>query len=190
MDYASLKKAVMERLRNELHLPYHNAEHVRDVIRRVTEIAGREGVRGKDLQLLKTAALLHDAGFLFSAEGHEEHSCTIAAEILPRYGYSHKAIGEVQAMIRATRLPQEPESLSGEILADADLDYLGRDDFFTVGNRLYRELSDSGTVKNEREWNMLQEKFLENHRYFTKTSRKKRAGKKAENLKIIQSKLN
>ncbi len=190
MDYASLKKTVMERLRNELHLPYHNAEHVRDVIRRVGEIAAGEGIRGRDLRLLKTAALLHDAGFLLSAEGHEEHSCTIAADILPRYGYSPEAISQVQAMIRATRLPQKPESLSGEILADADLDYLGRDDFFTVGNRLYRELSDSGTVKNEKEWNILQEKFLESHRYFTKTSREKRAEKKAENLKNIRSKLN
>ncbi|MCD8540605.1 MAG: hypothetical protein LRY55_13205 [Leadbetterella sp.] len=66
---------------------------------------------------------------------------------------------------------------------------MGRDDFFTVGNRLYRELLHSGVVKNEKEWDILQEKFLEEHRYFTETSRKNRDKKKAENLLEIKSKL-
>lgn len=181
----------MERLRKELppHLTYHNPGHTRDVIRMVREIASEEGVRGEELKLLKTAALLHDTGFLFTAEGHEERSCRIASEYLPRYGYSDTAIHRVRAMIMATRIPQRPETLPEKILADADLDYLGRDDFFTIGNRLYRELHHSGVVKNEREWNIIQQKFLEEHRYFTETSQKKRNEKKAENLQAIRSKL-
>lgn len=191
MNYASLKKAVMERLRKELppHLVYHNTDHVQDVIRAVQEIAPKEGIRGEELTLLKTAALFHDTGFLFSAEGHEERSCELAAGYLPRYGYSDEAIRKIRGMILATRIPQHAESLPEKILADADLDYLGRDDFFTVGNRLFRELLHTGAVKNENEWNALQEKFLEKHTYFTGTSRKNRDKKKAENLQAIRSKL-
>jgi len=191
MNYASLKKDVMERLRKELppHLTYHNTRHTRDVIRAAREIAAAEGIRGDGLILLKTAALLHDTGFLFTAEGHEEHSCRLASEYLPRYGYSEAAVQAIRAMIMATRIPQHAETLPEKILADADLDYFGRDDFFTTGNRLYRELYHSGVVKNEREWNILQEKFLENHTYFTETSRKNRNARKAENLRMIKSKL-
>lgn len=191
MDFKSLNKTVMERLRKELssHLTYHNTRHVRDVLQAVRDIAFEEGIRGEELTLLETAALLHDTGFLFSAENHEELSCTLAAEYLPRYGYPETAIRKVQEMIRATRIPQRPNNLPEKILADADLDYLGRDDFFTIGNRLYREFLYTGVVKNEDEWNTLQEKFLENHSYFTETSRKKRNKKKEENLRIIRSKL-
>lgn len=191
MNYAALEKTVMEQLRKELppHVVYHSTEHVRDVICAVQEIAGAEGIQGEELTLLKTAALLHDTGFLFSAEHHEERSCELAAEYLPHYGYSGAAIGKIKGMILATRIPQRPQTRLEKILADADLDYLGRDDFFTVGNRLFRELLHSGVVKNENEWNALQEKFLEAHTYFTETSKKNRAEKKAENLLAIKSKL-
>lgn len=191
MNYAALEKDIMERLSGELpsHLYYHNTAHVRDVIRAVEEIAAGEGIAGNELTLLKTAALFHDTGFLFGAEGHEERSCRLAEEYLPRYGYPDAAIREIKKMILATRLPQHAETPAEKILADADLDYLGRDDFFTVGNRLFRELLHSGAVKTEEEWNALQVKFLENHRYFTGTSRKNRDAKKAENLLKIKSKL-
>lgn len=191
MDYGSLKKVVMKRLREELppHLTYHNTGHVRDVIRAAREIAAKEGIRGEELRRLKTAALFHDTGFLFGVEGHEEHSCRLAGEYLPRYGYTDADIHKIRGMILATRIPQHAETLAEKILADADLDYLGRDDFFTVGNRLFRELLHTGVVKNENEWNALQEKFLEKHTYFTGTSRENRNKKKAENLQVIRSKL-
>lgn len=189
MNYKSLKKTVTDRLRKELKLSYHNTDHVRDVIRAVGQIAEKEGIRGEELTLLKTAALLHDSGFLFSAEAHEERSCELAAEYLPLYGYSDAAIEKIKGMIMATKIPQQPKTLSEKILADADLDYLGRDDFFTVGNRLFREFLLSGVVKNEKEWNELQVKFLEGHSYFTEASQKNRNKKKAENLQEIKSKV-
>ncbi|MCD8540606.1 MAG: HD domain-containing protein [Leadbetterella sp.] len=116
MDYRSLKKTVMDRLRKELspHLVYHNTRHVRDVIRAAGQIAAQEGVRGEALILLKTAALFHDTGFLFSAEGHEERSCELAGEYLPSYGYSGEAIEKIKGMIRATRLPNTRKPFAGK----------------------------------------------------------------------------
>ncbi|MCY1378022.1 hypothetical protein D3C87_1448270 [compost metagenome] len=92
-------------------------------------------------------------------------------------------------MIMATRIPQMPQNLLEEILADADLDYLGRDDFFTIGDRLYEELSVFGMVSNEWDWNVLQVKFLEAHHYFTDTAIRLRKQKKEENLQKIKDKL-
>ncbi|WP_299286480.1 hypothetical protein [uncultured Mucilaginibacter sp.] len=76
-----------------------------------------------------------------------------------------------------------------EILADADLDYLGRDDFFTIGNQLFAELTNFGTIKTVHEWDELQVRFLESHHYFTKTALQLRQAKKEAHLGQIKAKL-
>ena len=164
--------------------------HVKDVIKAVEEIAVAENVDGEDLMLLKTAALFHDSGFLHGAKDHEEKSCEIAQEYLLDYGYNQPQIDKIKGMIMATKIPQSPKNKLEEILADADLDYLGRDDFFKIGDKLFDELTMFGIVNSERDWNLLQEKFLESHHFFTKTAINNRNQKKQENLEIIKSKLN
>ena len=63
----------------------------------------------------------------------------------------------------ATKIPQSPTTLLGRILADADLDYLGRTDFFGIGNKLKWELSATGSVMTGKEWNDRQLDFMEKH---------------------------
>lgn len=191
MDYSSVKKNIINRLEKELpeHLTYHSVFHVCDVIKATERIAKSEGISGEDLLLLKTAALFHDTGFLYSPQNHELKSCEIAQEYLPVYGYTQEQIDKIKRMILATRIPQSPTHHLEEILADADLDYLGREDFFTIGDMLFQELKHRGILHDENDWNLLQEELLENHTYFTKTSMKKRNKKKYENLKIVQSRL-
>lgn len=92
-------------------------------------------------------------------------------------------------MIAATEIPQSPKNHLEEIICDADLDYLGRDDFFIIGDRLYAELMTLGIVKNETEWNKLQVKFMESHHYYTTTAQKLRAKKKEKNLQLVKAKL-
>lgn len=192
MEYEKIKKIILKELKENLpeHLSYHSVMHVKDVINAVEEIAVAENVDGEDLMLLKTAALFHDTGFLHGAKDHEEKSCEIAQEYLLDYGYSQLQIDKIKGMIMATKIPQSPNNKLEEILADADLDYLGRDDFFKIGDKLFDELTMFGIVNSERDWNLLQEKFLESHHFFTKTAINNRNQKKQENLEIIKSKLN
>jgi hypothetical protein len=82
----------------------------------------------------------------------------------------------------------KPQNLLEEILADADLDYLGRDDFFTIGSQLFNELKARNVVNEESAWDQIQIKFLENHHYFTNTARNLRAEQKEKHLQIIKSK--
>ena len=192
MEYDKIKKTILKNLKNNLpkHLSYHSVMHVKDVIDSVEKIAKSEGVNQEDLMLLKAAALFHDTGFLYGAKDHEEKSCEIAQEYLPNYGYSQSQIDKIKGMIMATKIPQSPNNHLEQILADADLDYLGRDDFFTIGDKLFDELTMFGIVNSERDWNLLQEKFLENHHFFTQTAINNRNQKKQQNLEIIKSKLN
>lgn len=191
MEYDKIKKIILKKLKDNLpkHLSYHSVMHVKDVIDSVEKIAKSEGVSQEDLMLLKAAALFHDTGFLYGAKDHEEKSCEIAQEYLPNYGYSQSQIDKIKGMIMATKIPQSPNNHLEQILADADLDYLGRDDFFTIGDKLFDELTMFGIVNSERDWNLLQEKFLENHHFFTQTAINNRNQKKQQNLEIIKSKL-
>ncbi len=189
MKYREAKKFIIEMMNCEFpeNLTYHNVEHVKDVLEAATRIAKEEGVKRKELTLLKTAALFHDSGYIYQADGHELISCELARKYLPQFEYSKEHIDRICEMIMATKIPQVANNLLEEILADADLDYLGRDDFLMISDRLYEELLLRGTVSNEAEWCDLQIKFFENHKYFTDTSRSLREKKKAANLNVIKS---
>lgn len=191
MQYEQARTFILDKLKNELpqHLSYHSVGHVQDVCQATEDIAGKEGVRGEDLTLLLTAALFHDSGFLFGAAEHEKKSCELVKQFLPGFEYTGEQIEKICGMIMATRIPQTPHNLLEQILADADLDYLGREDFFTIGDRLYEELAMYGIVNNKSDWNRLQVRFLENHHYFTKTAIHQRKARKDEYLQLIKSQI-
>jgi predicted metal-dependent HD superfamily phosphohydrolase len=126
---------------------------------------------------------------LLQAKDHEKLSCELVREYLPQFGYTTEAIERICSMIMATSLPQQPKNKLEEILCDADLDYLGRDDFYTTGAKLYQEFIARDVVKNEAEWNKVQLHFLENHSYFTNTATKLRKQKKDAHLHEIRTKV-
>lgn len=191
MRYADVKKFILGKLRKELpkHLSYHSVEHVKDVVNACKLLAKHENVKGENLKLLLTAALFHDSGFLVNAKEHEKLSCNIAKEHLPEYGYTEPQIEKICGMIMATKVPQKPHNHLEQIICDADLDYLGRDDFFTIGDKLFSELSMYGILSTENEWNKLQVKFLESHNYFTETAISLRQENKDKHLALVKSKI-
>ena len=191
MQFEQAKHFILEKLRTDLppHLSYHSVEHVNDVFNASQLLAAEEGIVGEELTLLLTAALFHDTGFLVQPKEHEQIGCDIAREHLPQFDYNNDQIERICGMIMATRIPQTPHNLLEQILADADLDYLGRDDFFKIGHRLFEELSVYGLLDTEKEWNELQVRFLEKHHFFTKTAIKLRQAKKDENLALVKRKL-
>lgn len=183
-DFEKTKEFILKKLNSELseHLKYHNVDHILDVYHTAVQYAKSEGIKEEDTMLLKTAALFHDAGFIVQSEGHEKISCDIAAQYLPGFGYSKKQIDKIKGMIMATKIPQSPNNHLEQILADADLDYLGRDDFEKISERLFQELD----IKNRNDWNKIQISFFGNHSYFTDTAKKSRDVKKQENLEKIK----
>ncbi len=186
--YREAKEYILSRMKNDLpdYLRYHSADHTLDVMRSAERIALQEGVNSEELLLLKTAALYHDSGFLVGTKNHEEKSCILSRRILPKFDYTEEQIETVCGMIMATQLPQDPHSHLEEILCDADLDYLGRDDFWDIAKLLYEEFLNLDVVKNEQDWNELQVRFFESHEYCTETAQKWREDKKQEHLEEIK----
>jgi len=191
MQYQQAKKFILDKLKQEFpkHLSYHNITHTKNVFNSCKLIAKQEGVRGENLKLLLTAALFHDSGFIVQQKDHEQISCGFAQRYLPAYGYSEKQISCICGMIMATRIPQTPLNKLEEILADADLDYLGWDDYFTMSKMLFEELSFHGILNSEKEWNKIQIHFLEKHRYFTQTANMLRNEKKAAHIRALKADL-
>ena len=192
MQFEKAYSFLIEKLESGLpsYLHYHSPEHTKEVVVATDKLANAEHISERDLIIVKTAALFHDCGFLETYSDHEEISCDMARKWLPQFEYSTDEIEEICSIILATKIPQTPHNHLEEILADADLDYLGRDDFFTIGNRLYEELAMFGIVHNEDDWNRLQIKFLENHHYFTPTAIRLRKAQKEAHLQSIKSQLN
>lgn len=191
MQFQKAKKFILDKLKKELakNLTYHGLGHVKDVFASAQDLAKLEKVKGDDLTLLLTAVLFHDSGFLISQKEHERLSCEIARKYLADYEYSPNEIEIICGMIMATQIPQKPHNKLEEIICDADLDYLGRDDFFSIGDKLCDELCMYGIIDSENEWNKLQVRFLEKHHYFTASAIRLRKQKKAENLAIVKSKI-
>ena len=193
MKFLEAKKYILARLKKELppFLSYHSIAHTKDVYDAARRIAHEENIKGTDKKLLLTAALYHDCGFITGSHNHEIISCQIAKESLPQFEYSPIQIDIICNMILATKIPQSPKTHLEEILCDADLDYLGRDDFKTIGDKLFWELQTYGIITDEIEWNKLQVSFLQKHNYFTKTAKAMREEKKEKYLydlkKTIQS---
>lgn len=188
MNYERLYADIMLKLKEELPktLYYHGQHHTIDVLASITQICRVEGVAGDDLLLLKSAALLHDIGFTVNAINHEQTGCEISRSILPNYDYTTEQIEAICGMIMATKIPQSPSTKLEEIICDADLDYLGRNDFYAISNSLYRELKARGVMSDENEWNKVQVKFLLAHHYFTDTNKKLRAPEKQKRVEELQ----
>jgi len=173
-----------------LELLYHNLAHTcDDVVPAAERLADMEGLTGESRLLLLTAAWLHDVGLAYKMAGHENLSATMAGEILPGFGYHAGQIETVQAAIMATKLPQSPKSLLEEIMADADLDVLGREDFMLCNEALRQELRYFGREFTDSEWYTGQANFLRAHQYFTRSAQALRNAQKQRNLAMLQEKI-
>jgi predicted metal-dependent HD superfamily phosphohydrolase len=188
MDPQAARAFILAELRHGLpaERSYHSLEHTLDVYASAITIAEEEGFTGESLDLIKTAALFHDSGFLVDPGNHEMASCGLARKHLPRFGYGKDQVECVCELIMATKIPQSPRDKMAEVLCDADLDYLGRPDFHTIGDKLYQEMRTFNGLQTRHDWNRLQEGFLAKHRYFTETSRKVRGPLKREHLAWVR----
>jgi class 3 adenylate cyclase/ligand-binding sensor domain-containing protein len=191
INYYKAERYIMRLLDKQLSskLYYHSVGHSKDVVKAVERIALLENVTDEGLFLLKSAANYHDAGFIEQYDANEPIGARLAGEILPRFGYTPDDIRKIQELIFATKIPHKPKNQLEEILCDADLDYLGRDDFHEIADNLRRELKEHGKIQSDRQWDEIQVNFLKMHKYFTKTAIKTRRAKKLQHLKEVEERL-
>ncbi len=186
-DFEIVKKDVLAMLDHlSPHLTYHSKAHTIDVIKQSARIAAAENITDKkQLLRLKFAALFHDSGFLRVYANHEIKGCEIFLETTAGISFTEEDKEIVQGLIMATKIPQMPQTHLQQIICDADLDYLGRDDFYSIGENLRKEFLHYNIVENNGDWEKLQLNFLSHHQYHTKANRQLREPEKHKYLKQI-----
>ena len=167
---------------------YHNYKHTLYVADMASVIGQHEGCTAEELDLLNAAALWHDAGYTVTYKNHEEESCKLAQKYLPEFGYTDKNIVAICGMIMATKIPQMPKNKLEEILADADLEYLGTEYYENKADDLFWEMKYVDPSLTEEKWKQIQISFLQKHHYFTRFCRENRENVKQGQLnKLMQS---
>lgn len=163
-----------ERLPDYLH--YHCLNHTIDVSNVCNFYIDYYLLSDRVANLIRIAAVAHDFGYIFDPKEHEERSIV---EVRPKLTeYSDKEIAVIEGLIRATKVPQKPRNLYEQILSDADLDYLGREDYPQLSEALYKEFLYFGVVENPTDWLDLQIRFLEGHHFHTDWAKNNRAENK------------
>ena len=176
-------------------IKYHDADHTLHPSRGVVAVANRiaisENISEHDRELLIAAAYFHDTGYIREYDKNEPIAARMAGRILKLIGYKPDEIDRIQKMILATDLALEPNTLIEKILCDADLDHLGRDDFFELDARLREGRRIRGLdVRDDMKWYSGTLKIITNHKFYTESQIKLREDKKQENIKALLKKLN
>jgi predicted metal-dependent HD superfamily phosphohydrolase len=185
MNFIAAKNYIAGRLEKELssNLHYHRIEHTFDIHRAALQLMVMENTDPYSAKLIETATFYHDAGMITSYQDHELVSVDLARKILPEFDYSDQEIEEISALILVTQMPQAAITQNEMIICDADLDALGREDFFITSLQLQLEWKLYGVMDTTiMEWFKFEIDFMEKHNYYTSSARKLRDVQKRRNL--------
>ena len=187
MRYEKVYQFIIPKLDQELpaYLTYHNSLHTKDAFRSAAHLCDAEKVSRHEKELLLTAVLFHDSGFLKTYEGHEEESCELAKRSLPGFGYDKKEIDTICDLIMATKMHYKPTTLLEKIIRDADVHYLGTHHYSSMASNLYEEYKHQGYVHDDKDWHEKQLLFLHEQEYFTKAANRKYGALKRKNMQML-----
>jgi uncharacterized protein len=174
--YNTVSDSICQRLLLEIpsHYKYHSLRHTLDVIQQCHWIGQAEGLNEYEMQIVRVAALFHDIGYITGRKNHEERSCELFREQAMKHALPAEDQLLIEGCIMATKISQTPTNHLERVICDADLDYLGREDFEEIGDLLFQELSACGEITDRQAWNELQIRFLTNHRFHTRFGQQKR----------------
>ena len=183
-----LEDHVIEKLERELSpkLRFHNLTHIIHVYTMVELLGRAEGITNEEMLLVRTAALMHDIGYVMSYFDHQKASCDLALEILPKYKYSEEQIKRVCSLVMSTADPYSPGDKLEAILIDANYNYLSRVDFRDVAKRIWQEAKEYRDDLTFEEWKKEMIALLNRFEFHTATARRLVDVSKEEQIRILE----
>lgn len=191
-DYDGAVEYAFNRMAKELapELQYHGIMHTFDhVLPAAMRLAAQYKLEQAESELLRVAAAFHDIGWICNGAEHEKTGVKIIREVLPSFGFRNDQIERIAGIIMVTKPPQKPHDLLGEIMVDADLDVLGREDFWLRNHDLREELASHGQQMSDEEWCLNQLEFLQSHCYFTDAAKMLREEGKQKHIEELKQQL-
>ncbi|MBJ6111864.1 metal-dependent phosphohydrolase [Hymenobacter sp. BT523] len=147
-------------------LTYHSLRHTEAVVKECRVLAPAAGLSPEDTEALLLAAWFHDTGYLDVYEGHEFRSMERAGTWLGEHGVPAERVQLVKDLIKVTHRDYAPETELQQLLVDADMSNLARDDFRSSAELLRTEWElVLGQTYSNPEWAELQLNFMLEHKY-------------------------
>ncbi len=164
---------------------FHDLGHTLQTVAATKTIG--EGFRLSEADMLTVllATWFHDTGYAQGPADHEERSCANAAQFL-KDKIPDEQISEVLTCIRATKVPQKPETLLSHIICDADLSHLGMKIYWDRTSRLRQELvTTRGKVMSDQDWVDFEINFMLTHEYHTAVAQELFNKRKAKHIQQL-----
>ena len=174
----------------ESWVSYHDYRHTAETFRACREIGKANRLAPAELEIALLAALFHDVGYTETVKGHEKRSAAIATRFLRSRGYPVKAIKAVRGCIMATEMPQRPKNAMEDVVCDADMIYVGTNEFFRKNELLKEEIEGrEGIVVEPSSWLRHSLRFLEEQRYHTVYCRRRLTAGLRRNIATLRQRM-
>lgn len=166
---------------------FHDFRHANQVRKAVLTLSFDARLSKKDSHLLEISALFHDIGYIDGQKDHEFRGAGMAADFLEAQGMNEDDVDRVVLLIRSTQMDSELLDPLAIYLRDADLSYLGREDFWERVALFRKEIESSTTEAfSDREWWDFNLKFFNRHQYLSPEGRQRFDVLKKKHLKMIE----
>lgn len=181
---------VLNILKNVDKYPFHNIWHTFEVFARSKYLCEQLWINKEDSIDVMLWAIFHDTWYAKQYIKNEEIWARIAEIFLIKKWWKTERIEKIKWIIMATTLWDKANNILEQIIQDADLDNLGRND--CIGNTINLRKEILLVTWNDiplREWLMSSYLLLKNHKFQTLTSYSERNTKKEENIKKLEMKI-
>lgn len=169
-------------------LYYHNIDHTRDMAEKANLIATHYNLNAHDHFIVLASAWFHDVGYLvIEPPFHEMKGAEIADDFMRHAGVREEDILAIKQCILSTKMPQSPSNELENIVCDADLFHLGKNDFWERSKILRKEMEAlTGRKMSGAEWRQRTIELMEKHEYHTEYCRELLGPAKALNLEFLK----
>lgn len=165
---------------------FHSITHTEQVVAGVLELATELQLSDEDTEMLQIAAWFHDTGYDQGQDSHESRGMAYAADFLKKAAYPESRIAIVTEAIRATHMPQSPESLLSQLLCDADMCHLGKKSYWERSSKIRHELMlTKGRFMSEEEWMEFEIAFMLKHNFHTPVAEMMYGAQKRKHIKML-----
>jgi len=168
------------------NLYFHNSAFVKSLGNQVDLLSNAEGLAEEDYINLRLASIFLTTGYISDYDKPMEGSCQILEEALPKFGFEKRNVDAASRII-INSFSEKQESLADNILHDSKYDYLGRLDFLKLTEKLLKEETEYGMVKESSLWIKSYMNLINEHNFITPTAKLLRGVPVEDQLSTLKS---
>lgn len=166
---------------------YHNVQHTLEVCNAVAEFGSAAALEPEEYEILRIAAIFHDFGYLSAPEDNEALAWQYMQDFLHRWSLPPELGERANELILETVFPYHPVTALGELLCDADIEYIGRSAFTDRALQFRNELQLLGKCFDDRQWWSMELDFLRQNSFFSPECRRSRTAGRIKNIEEVQN---